>query len=141
MSLVELEHIEQIKKLKARYLRLMDQRKWEEWGDLFVADATIETILIGDRTILWEGRDKIVSGNREANGLDKSIHHCHTPDIEITSETTAVGSWALFDLYFIKGRRAEAYGYYEDHYVLEGGRWRIKSVKLWLERAPDQHPA
>ena len=141
MSLFELEQIEQIKKLKARYVRLMDQRKWEEWGDLFTADATIETILVGERTILWEGRDKIVSGNREANGDDRSIHHCHTPDIEITGEKAALGSWALFDLYFIKGQRAEAYGYYEDHYVLESGRWRIKSVKLRLERAPNQQLA
>ena len=34
------EAIEQIKHLKARYFRLMDQKRWDEWRELSTEDVT-----------------------------------------------------------------------------------------------------
>ena len=36
-----LEDMEQIKQLKARYFRFVDEKKWTEFGELFTSDAKI----------------------------------------------------------------------------------------------------
>ncbi|MDD5095578.1 MAG: nuclear transport factor 2 family protein [Dehalococcoidia bacterium] len=33
--------LEEIKKLKAVYFRLLGQKHWEEWADIFAGDATV----------------------------------------------------------------------------------------------------
>ena len=37
----QLADIEAIKQLKARYFRLMDQKKWDEWAMVFSKDAPL----------------------------------------------------------------------------------------------------
>ena len=39
MELTDLLEIEQIKQLKARYFRLMDQKRWDEFAQLFTEDC------------------------------------------------------------------------------------------------------
>ena len=39
----ELDAIEQIKKLKARYFRCMDTKDWDGFQNVFTADATMDT--------------------------------------------------------------------------------------------------
>ena len=91
-----LMEIEEIKKLKARYFRFMDQRLWDQWGELLTEDATIH-IIMKEGEILWEGREQIVACN-SANLKDAiTVYHRHMPEIEITSDTTACGIWAMFD--------------------------------------------
>ena len=43
MTPEELTEIERIKQLKARYFLLMDQKRWDEWADVFCEDVTIDT--------------------------------------------------------------------------------------------------
>jgi len=40
MELTTVEAIEQLKQLKARYFRLMDQKRWDEWQEVFTEDVT-----------------------------------------------------------------------------------------------------
>jgi hypothetical protein len=40
MDLSTWEAIEQIKQVKARYFRLVDHKRWQEWGQLFTEDVT-----------------------------------------------------------------------------------------------------
>lgn len=40
MDLATVDAVEQISQLKARYFRLMDQKQWEEWRDVFTEDVT-----------------------------------------------------------------------------------------------------
>ena len=42
MTAEQLTDIEAIKQLKARYFRLMDTKRWEEWGDVFTKDARLQ---------------------------------------------------------------------------------------------------
>ena len=38
----DLSELEAIKQLKALYFRLMDTKRWDEWGDVFSEDAEID---------------------------------------------------------------------------------------------------
>ena len=42
-ALQQLMDIEAIKQLKARYFRFMDEKRWDEWGQVFTHDATLDT--------------------------------------------------------------------------------------------------
>ena len=126
-----LEEIEQIKKLKARYFRLMDMKLWEEWGEVFTKDATVRVITMADLEVSWEGRQQIVTNNSSILNDVITVHHGHMPEIEMTGAATATGIWAMFDyLIFPNGTFMNGYGHYHEEYVKEDGQWRIKSLLL-----------
>src|SRR4030043_471439 len=124
-----LEDIEAIRKLKARYWLCIDKKLWNQWGDCFTEDAVMAVPPVTD----WQGKKEIVknlSEYLEAMSLI-TVHQGHHADIEITSETTAKATWAMYDnLQDMKSMTMEGYGFYEDEFVKENGQWKIKSVKL-----------
>jgi len=125
-----LEEIEQIKKLKARYFRLMDMKLWEEWGEVFTEDATVHVITTADLEVFWEGRQQIVTNNSATLNDVITVHHGHMPEIEMTSEATATGIWAMFDYLVFPNGTLNGYGHYQEEYVKEDGQWKIKSLLL-----------
>jgi len=71
-----------------------------------------------------------------------TVHHGHMPEIELTSETTAKGIWAMQDLLrWPDGRELCGYGHYHETYVRRGGEWRIQSSKLTRLRTDFSEPA
>ncbi len=58
------------------------------------------------------------------------MHHGHHPEIEITSDTTARGIWALKDYLIITERNMGVRGaaFYRDEYVKVNREWKIKST-------------
>lgn len=42
--------IEEIKQLKARYFRLLDTRRWDEWAQLFTVDCEFRTMPMAPRS-------------------------------------------------------------------------------------------
>ena len=126
-----LEEIEEIKKLKARYFRLMDVKLWEEWAEVFAEDATVHVATTAGIEVFWEGRQQIVTNNSSILNDVVTVHQGHMPEIEITGEATATGIWAMFDyLVFPNGTSMNGYGHYHEEYVKQDGQWRIKSLKL-----------
>ncbi len=132
MTIEQLADIERIKKLKSRYLRFMDQRRWDEWIDLFAEDATIRVIIDDQQFCLWQGKAEILAGNSGHNTGNVSIHHAHTPDIELIGAIRATGAWQLHDTYLRPGRKDESFGYYEDEYVRIDGIWKIRAINCHL---------
>ena len=60
-----------------------------------------------------------------------TMHHCHTPEIELTSATTASGIWAMEDLLvFPDGSRLHGAGHYHEEYEKRYGRWQITRLHL-----------
>jgi hypothetical protein len=60
-----------------------------------------------------------------------TVHHGHMPEIDVTSPTTATGTWALHDrLLWSNGARLEGYGHYHETYAKIDGEWRIASSTL-----------
>jgi hypothetical protein len=52
------------------------------------------------------------------------------PEIELTSETTATGTWSMFDYVQMPELTLKGYGHYEEEYLKEDGKWRIKNLLL-----------
>jgi SnoaL-like domain len=137
MDLSTLEAIEQIKQLKARYFRLVDHKRWEEWGELFTEDVSAvyynaprDRPNEGLPELQCTGRSNLVEAASKALSKGISMHHGHMPEIELTSPTTARGIWAMFDYLRFPTFIFKGYGHYEEEYVKEASGWKIKSVLL-----------
>jgi hypothetical protein len=60
-----------------------------------------------------------------------TMHHCHTPEITLTSATTATGIWAMEDwIIFADGHELHGAGHYHETYEKRDGNWQIKTLHL-----------
>lgn len=132
-SLRALLDVEAIKRLKARYFRLMDAKSWEEWGEVFAKNAVME---VPEANLVSRGRAEIVAKVSRALVGTKTVHHGHMPEIELTGDDTARGVWAMFDYVEWPASEGRArsglkgYGHYHEEYVREDGAWRIARTRL-----------
>ncbi len=124
MDLVE---IEAIKRLKYKYLRCLDQKLWDERETCFVEDATAA---YSGGKYAFEGRAAIMQFLRKSMGADTflSSHRVHHPEIDLTSPTTATGTWALEDTVIETRWQITIRGaaFYRDDYVKLDGDWKIR---------------
>ena len=125
-----MDDLEAIRQLKARYFRTMDTKDWDGMRLVFVDDVVIDTTASGGNVVT--GADEFMAFLRETLGDVITIHHGHTPEIDVTSPTTATGIWALQDiLVWPDGTRLDGYGHYHETYAKgEDGSWRIASSTL-----------
>ena len=101
MDLVQrLEAIEEIKQLKARYFRCLDTKDWDGFADVFTPDARMD--MSGE--VRGRNDDGVTTGNRDIAAFVRrmvgdvtTVHHGHTPELEVTSPNTATGVWAMED--------------------------------------------
>ena len=86
--MVDLQEIEAIKRLKYRYLRCVDLKRWKELEGCFTEDATAA---YSDGKYSYTGREKIMEfliGAMSPDNMTTS-HTVHHPEIDLTSPTTA----------------------------------------------------
>jgi uncharacterized protein (TIGR02246 family) len=135
-----MDDIEAIKQLKARYCRLMDTKDWAGYRQVFTDDVTMDTTDSGGNVIT--GADDFLEFLVPTIGDVVTVHQCHTPEITITSPTTARGIWAMEDmLRWPDGTDMHGYGHYTETYEKVGGDWRIKSSTLTRLRTDFTTPA
>jgi hypothetical protein len=132
-SLHRLMAIEDIKNLKARYLRLLDCKQWEEWGEVFTADAQFR-YGEGPHDVV-HGRKNIVRFAQDVLGDAVTVHHGHMPEIEVMNPANAAGIWTMHDvLLYPEGHSrasSEGYGHYKETYRQDAdGEWRIATVLM-----------
>ena len=126
--MADLGEIEAIKRLKYKYFRTLDLKKWNDMAECFTEDA--KTSYSGGK-YTFEGRDTIMGFLQKGLGPARiSMHQGHHPEIELTSDTTAKGTWALQDYVIDLKRNTSLFGaaFYEDEYVKVNGEWKIKST-------------
>jgi uncharacterized protein (TIGR02246 family) len=124
-----MDDLEAIRQLKARYFRTMDTKDWDGMRQVFTADVVMDTTESGGGLVT--GADEFLAFLREALDGATTVHQGHTPEIELTSETTATGIWALNDIViWPNGMRLDGYGHYHETYVKGPDGWRIASSKL-----------
>jgi len=124
--------VEAIKQLKATYFRTLDTKDWDGFGAVFASDALLE---VPEADMAVRGRDAIVAAVREPLTGTRTVHHGHMPEIEVTGDGTATGTWAMADYVewpATAGGRVgiQGYGHYHEEYVREEGRWRIARSRL-----------
>jgi hypothetical protein len=126
---MDLAALEEIRRLKYRYLRCVDLKLWDEIGEVFTADATVDygTRALG-KPIQLTGRDEIVNFLRESLGPGiVTVHLASQPEIDVDGDT-ATGTWSFEDTVIATQFRVLIKGaaFYEDRYARGGdGRWRI----------------
>jgi len=132
------EELEAIRQLKARYCRYLDTRDVASWRDVFTPDVSV----LLDEAVSTGGADPRTGSPIE--GVDNfvpmvlgtlegvaTVHHCHTPEILLTSPNTATGIWAMEDLlFFPDGSQLHGAGHYHESYQKRDGEWRIATLHL-----------
>jgi len=124
-----MDHLEAIKQLKARYFRTMDTKDWAGMRAVFADDVVIDTTESGGSVVT--GAEEFMAFLSATLRDVVTVHHGHMPEIELTSATTAKGTWAMEDLLkWADGSQLRGYGHYHETYELSDGAWRIKTSKL-----------
>jgi uncharacterized protein (TIGR02246 family) len=118
------DDVEAVKQLKARYCRTMDAKDWAAMREVFADDVEMDTTASGGGVV--SGADDFLAFLRDAIGDVITVHHCHTPEIQLTSATSASGVWAMEDmLRWPDGSELHGYGHYHETYAKADGEWRI----------------
>jgi len=135
-----MDDIEAIRQLKARYFRTIDTKDWDGLRRVFADDVVMDTVDAGGDVMI--GADEFLDFLQGALADVVSVHHGHTPEIELTSPTTATGIWAMEDmLRWGNGMELHGYGHYHETYEKVDDTWRIKTQKLTRLRTDITEPA
>lgn len=117
--------IEAIKQLRGRYSRAVDTKDWDLFGDSLTEDARLSSEG-GEH----EGREAIVAAVSGSLASATTVHHQHTPEIEITGPDSATGTWAMEDLVHIGDFVLHGFGHYTEEYGRTAEGWKIRSSTL-----------
>jgi hypothetical protein len=132
--------VEAIKRLKGRYFRCLDTKRWPEYRACFTDDCDFSRTAVSP----GGGPDAFVANLAQTLANISTVHHGHTPEIELLTLTTARGIWAMVDHLrwapdadipeFLRADPRQTglsgYGHYEEEYRLEDGRWKISLFRV-----------
>jgi len=136
--------IEEIKQLKSRYFHGIDEKDWKMLRETLTDDAILD---FGGEVELHVGHHGVETADDPADwvlvggdagtkkiaaivGAIVSVHQGHDPQITLTGEDEASGIWSLYDCLDYGEEVFHGYGYYEETYRRDQGRWRIARLKL-----------
>jgi hypothetical protein len=126
MTPADLVEIELIHQLKYRYVRFIDQKRWEDLALLFLDDATAS---YGGGAVNLEGRPAIMEFLTGTMADERMLtsHKVHQPEITLAGPARASGVWALDDVVILDelGMTVRGSSFYDDRYAKVDGEWRI----------------
>jgi hypothetical protein len=130
--------IEDIRQLKARYCRAIDEDRLHDWRDIFSSDAVILAPEVQERPQII-GIDQILRFVESALAGTTRVHHLHAPEITIVNDEEATGIWAFEDNLYWKSekpnifgakRHFRGFGHYREKYCKTPAGWRITEMAL-----------
>ena len=129
---MDLEAIEEIKRLKYRYFRTLDLKDWDGFGDTLATDirARYGTQAM-DKPVHFDDRDAVVAFMSE--NLHRGVittHVAHHPEIDVDG-SNASASWCFEDTVIVPEFKVQirGAGYYADEYRKDSdGAWRISAT-------------
>jgi len=126
---MDLQTLEEIRQLKYRYLRCVDEKLWDELADVLTPEATIDygTRVYG-KPLTFTGRDDLIAFFRANLGPGiVTVHAAGQPEI-IVDGAAATGTWRFQDTVIAAEHRVVIVGsaFYTDRYErCADGQWRI----------------
>jgi len=124
--------LEEIRLLKARRCRAVDSKDWELYRSCHTPDA--KSYALGSDSEPIVGRDAMTESLKVSLAGRTTVHHVHTPEITLTSPTSAEGVWAMEDMLWWEHKGVDywthGYGHYHETYEKHDGQWLIASRKL-----------
>jgi hypothetical protein len=134
-NLERLVAIEDIKNLKARYLRCADGKQWDEFETLFTPDAEFIGHDVGDFRVKGTHEFRQYSEKFLVDCL--SVHHVLAPEITFIDDKTAKVVWVMTDmLRWEKGdpidgyKKIDGWGHYHETCIKTRDGWRMSSWEL-----------
>ncbi|KGB56756.1 hypothetical protein FG91_00549 [Sphingopyxis sp. LC81] len=136
---VNLAAIEEIRLLKARYVRALDTKDWALLRSLLTDDMVGDFREMpgeADEKLLTTGAEAFVAGVAAALEHATTVHHVHSFEIRFTGARDAEGIWAMDDHFWagegsdLAGRSRHGFGHYHDCYRKARGRWLIARTRL-----------
>ena len=128
----DLEAIEAIKRLKARYWYACDHKDVEQVRDCFM-DGPVESDYAGS-TGKVNHRDELYAVFEKVACKPQivELHHGGPPRIELIDEKSARGVWSLYYHLMDTERQTVHHvgGYYHDEYALIDGGWKIRKTRF-----------
>jgi hypothetical protein len=124
----DLVTMEEIKRVKYRYLRAMDTGDMKALPALFTEDVSAR-FLGGSYDVTISSKAKLLEYLAASVTPDVVINHnCHHPEIDLTGPDSADGLWYLSDWYYNRTQKRIVRGaaFYRDRYVKSGGTWKIR---------------
>ena len=114
--------------LKADYCRLLDTKRWDEWGQLFTEDCRFDTTDSGGSVI--EGRAAMLDFVSASLRAAKTAHQVHSPQMTFHGSDAADVIWAMQDRIIKDTLDLTGYGHYHERYIRTAEGWRIASQRL-----------
>ena len=124
--MIDLEAIELIKQLKARYFRFLDTADFDGLQTVFTEDAKAY-FKGGEYEFDLDGWDALRDFYQQSFTPKKfGMHHGHHPEITVDGDT-ATGIWYLQDIFINLEENYTLSGsaLYDDKYVKLDGEWKI----------------
>lgn len=147
MEVVErLLALEEIKLLRTRWSRLVDELRWSELDQVLTHDAVLD---LGETSSLPHKQGSPAAEPVRGaggicryladrmGGIPQQLHIVSLPEIEFQSDTDATGVWRQES--FVQqaagrdGRCGLAYGTIHDTYRKVGGRWLISTMRVSVD--------
>ena len=128
-----LKDVEAVKRVKHAYFRCIDTANIDELRELL--HPKVHAKLVGGTySIEFNTRDEyleMVANSFHAEFVGQ--HTGHHPEIDILSETEAVGKWYLTDVAmdFRRGDRTVGSSLYTDKYLKTDGKWQIVDTEYF----------
>jgi len=133
--LARLTAVADITNLVARRCRSLDAQDWDEYAGCHTSDVV--SWAIGSEQGVEEptrGIEAVTAFLREQLAGKTTVHHVHSPEITLTSDSTATGTWAMEDRLWWQHdgqeRWLHGFGHYEETYEKNDGQWLIASRRL-----------
>jgi hypothetical protein len=133
VSPAEVDDLEAVKVVMAKYFRFMDTKQWTDLRGVFADDMTMHAPDDVKDAPLVEGGDRIVQVIERVLGPAVSVHRGYMPEVELTGPDEAQAIWAMEDVVEYPGvpeRNFRGSGHYHATYVRTSGGWRIRSLVL-----------
>lgn len=138
MSEVTTADLEEVRRLKSRYFRYVDTKRWDALRTVFADDAVFDGFAFATA-----GPDAFVAGVAAYLDGIESVHQGFMPDLRPWDDGRIRGVWSMFDrLVWKPGSRGykgvdlpgqwgiTGYGHYEEEYRRTADGWRICFMRL-----------